>query len=70
MENYIFPECGNIMDRKYSKKDDCLHLKCDCSDIEYTEDEFEECRDCGDYFHLNMVEYDEDNDEFFCSECE
>lgn len=44
MENYICPECGNIMDRKYSKKDDCLHL--------------------------NMVEYDEDNDEFFCSECE
>lgn len=67
MEDYICPICGRVMEREYNNDKDCLMLNC-CNE-QHSEDEFEQCRDCGNYFLVEEMEYDEENDEFFCGEC-
>lgn len=67
MEDYICPICGEVMERQYNNENDCLMLNC-CGE-EYSEDEFEMCRDCGNYIHNSVSEYDEETDEFYCGDC-
>lgn len=59
--------CGEVMERQYNNENDCLMLNC-CGE-EYSEDEFEMCRDCGNYIHNSVSEYDEETDEFYCGGC-
>lgn len=55
------------MERQYNNENDCLMLNC-CGE-EHSEDEFEMCRNCGNYIHNSVSEYDENTDEFYCSDC-
>lgn len=59
--------CCGEMERQYNNENDCLMLNC-CGE-EYSEDEFEMCRDCGNYIHNSVSEYDEETDEFYCGGC-
>lgn len=67
MENYICPNCGEIMESTYDEANQRMFLSC-CGE-EYDEDEFEKCFVCGDYHHIMFSNYDESQDRFICYEC-
>lgn len=69
MDNYICPECGNVM---YGELNDNYDLFLECSNCgsEYSENDFEQCVECGDYHHISEMSYNENNDTYTCYECE